>query len=459
MKLFIRGNVLVVLMLLAMMPTVDARALSIQSDTLNICFRLDSIQVDMNFGNNAREWQSFQENYRRYFATTDSLPLRIDIYSGASPEGPAAHNRWLGENRGIAVRRLIRQLMHGRDTRYVIHNEGARWDGLYEAVANSSEPWRDEVLRIIDQPASADETSRDHREQKLRALHGGTVWPVLLERYMAPLRSGSSAILSFLNPRDTVYVRDTVVMAMTMTICPDNQQKVKKERGPVVRQPVWILRTNIPLLATATPNVQAELSLGHKDRWSLNIEGAFSWWTFAYNAYANEMIYGSLELRRWLGSRERHHTLDGWHVGLGVGGGYGDVEWRSKGYQAEVYSGFVNIGWQHRFGSRRQWAFDAGVGLGFAYVPWRRYDGSTLFPVGKEEEHDNHLMWQETGRTNWLGATHLNISVGYVFNQPHAADRRRNADQREADRQDYLQFKKRMKAEEKQKRINEKRRR
>ena len=396
--------------------TADAQQLSVKTDTLQLRFRLDSIHIDMGYIDNAKVWRTFEENYQRYFARADSLPLRIDIYSGASPEGPAAHNIWLGESRGVALQNQIRKLLNGRETRFVIHNEGPRWDALYAAIVASDEPWRDEVLRILEQEPSKNDKQRDHREQKLRALHDGKVWPVLLDKYLAPLRSGSTAVLSFLNPRDTVYVRDTVVLAMT--IYPDKKVKSakKKERGPVVRQPAWILRTNLPLLGLGTPNIQAELSLDRRDRWSVNVEGVFSWWTFSRNAYANQIIYGSVELRRWLGDRSLHHTLDGWHIGLGIGGGYGDVEWKSKGYQAEVYSAFVNIGWQHRFGKRRQWAFDAGIGLGYAYIPYRRYEGSTRYPVGKEEEYDDHLMWQETRQLNWFGTPHVNISIGYVFN-------------------------------------------
>ena len=384
-------------------------------DTLTIRFKLDSIHIDMGYIDNAKVWATFEENYRKYFADKDSLPLRIDIYCGASPEGPAAHNVWLGENRGIALQNQIRQLLNGRDARFVIHNEGPRWNALFNVIADSDEPWRDEVLRIIRQAPSSDDSRRDHREQQLRALRGGTVWPELLNKYLAPLRSGTSAVLSYLNARDTVYLRDTVVLAMT--IYPDKKVKQeKKERSPVLRNPVWILRSNIPLLGLGTPNLQAEMSLDRRDRWSFNIEGVFSWWTFSHNAYANQIIYGSLELRRWLGNRNHHHTLDGWHIGLAVGAGYGDVEWRSEGYQAEVYSAFLNFGWQHRFGKRRQWAFDAGIGLGYAFIDWRKYKGSTLFPVGKEEPYDNHLMWQETNRTNWIGTPHMNISIGYVFN-------------------------------------------
>ena len=112
---------------------------------------------------------------------------------------------------------------------------------------------------------------------------------------------------------------------------------------------------------------------------------------------------------------------------MGVGGGYGDLEWTNRGFQWEVYSGYLNIGWQKRFGSRKQWAFDIGIGLGYAYVPWRRYRGSQIFPIGKEEAQTDHLMWRETGRTHWPGVTHFNISIGYVFPQYDARWKREKA--------------------------------
>ncbi|MBR1503572.1 MAG: DUF3575 domain-containing protein [Prevotella sp.] len=235
---------------------------------------------------------------------------------------------------------------------------------------------------------------------------------------------------------------------LALALYPDSVSSYQSA-PPKLRQPVWLVRTNIPLLFTGfTPNFQAELSLDHKDRWSLNLEGIFSWWTFSRNAYANQLMLGTLELRRWLGSRWKHHTLDGWHIGLAVGGGYGDVEWKSSGYQAEVMAGYINIGWQRRFGRRRQWAIDLGAGVGYAHIPYRRYDGSSTFPVGKEEEYDDHLMWQESSRTNWFGATHLNISIGYVFNQRDAAWKRRKAMERDAERNDYLHFRDSLKARE-----------
>lgn len=435
----------------------------IEEDTLSIRFRMDSIFIDMDYANNRQSWNQFEHNFRKHFSTKSPRALQLDIYSGASPEGPAKHNRWLGENRGEAIRWLVRKQMPGRVGRIVVHNEGARWEGLFEAVAASNEWWRDDVLNIIAQPATTDENVRDHREYKLRSLFGGTIWPLLKERYLAPLRSGATAILTWnaALERDTVVVRDTVVMAAPtlFPVIPPVASAIEqapatglntlpttgammlpqlKPHKPKLRYPVWIMRTNLLMLGVGTPNLQLEWSLGHKDKWSLNVEGAWSWWTFARNAYANEVIYGSVELRRWLGRRWLRHTLSGWHIGLAAGAGYGDVEWKSKGYQGEVYSGFLNIGYQARFGRRKQWAFDAGIGLGYVYAPYRRYDGSTLFPKGREEQYDDHLMWQETSRANWIGTPHVNISIGYVFNQKNATWRRRKANQRDAVRNAVL---------------------
>ncbi len=418
---------------------------SVKADTLSILFRLDSISIDMDFANNRATWDSFLKNFRENFEGKSSRGIRLDIYSGASPEGKASYNRWLGENRGNAVRRLVRRELGNKIGNIIVHNEAARWDGLYDLVAASSEPWRDEVLSIIELPASQDENKRDHREYRLRALRNGSVWPVLLEKYLSKLRSGASAILTWESGRDTVVVRetlvirdtlvtrDTLVMATPVAVIPDTVPVAAPEPPlpPVTRQPVWILRSNLPFLCIGTLNLQGEWSLDHRDHWSVNVEGMWSWFTLLHNAYANELAYGSAEIRYWLGDRRRHHTLDGFHVGFGLGGGYGDLEWKSKGYQFEYFSGYFNFGWQHRFGKRKQWAFDAGIGLGYAYIPHRRYHGSSIYPESRTEEYDDHLMWLETKYRNWIGPTHLNVSLGYVFTTEKSAFRRASADYRD----------------------------
>lgn len=138
------------------------------TDTLQLTFQKDSIHIDMAYDGNDSRWAAFEESFKRQHAGKSPAALRLDIYTGGAPEGTAAYNRWLGENRGQAIRRMVQQRL-GRSIGTIdLHNEGARWYDLYDRVAANREPWRDEVLAIIELPASTSENRRDHREIKLR---------------------------------------------------------------------------------------------------------------------------------------------------------------------------------------------------------------------------------------------------------------------------------------------------
>lgn len=428
---------------------------TLQADTLSILFHIDSISIDMNFGNNAAHWQAFEERFNRDFKDVNPALLRLDIYSGASPEGIAEVNRWLGENRGQAVRRLVRQRLGDRLGEIVVHNEGPRWDGLYDLVARSDEPWRDEVLRIIDLPATTGSYQRDHREWKLRRLQGGKVWPVLLEKYLAPLRSGATAVISWkpgafpvvggTGVRDTIVVRDTTVIirenpahrdTIYIAMEPTNITNIYNVTGfpgksgaagggrdalsdsifqERLRYPAWALKTNLLLWGVVAPNIELEVPLGRKNQWSLELEYFVPWFVWGNNAHAHQFHNWGVEVRRYLGHRERHRWLQGWHIGLAVAAGYYDWEWkRSEGYQGEYINTYVNLGYQTRWG--KHWAFDASLGLGALFTKYRHYYGSSTYPVGHEESWDQHLMYHDSGRTIWPGACHASLQLAYMFN-------------------------------------------
>jgi len=415
---------------------------SVNADTLSILFRIDSINIDMDFADNAAHWQAFEERFNRDFRNVNPALLRLDIYSGASPEGTAERNRWLGENRGLAVRRLVRQRLGDRLGEIIVHNEAARWEGLYDLVARSNEPWRDEVLRIIDLPATTGTFQRDHREWKLRRLQGGKVWPVLLEKYLAPLRSGATAIISWRfagGVRDTIVVRDTTVIirehipvrdtiyiATVPTIVsgypgyPGSQgtgrsaatDSLRLER---LRYPAWALKTNLLLWGVVAPNIELEVPLGRKNKWSLELEYFAPWFIWSNNAHASQFHNFGVEVRRYLGHRERHRWLQGWHIGLAVAAGYYDWEWkRSEGYQGEYINGYINIGYQTRWG--KHWALDASIGLGALLTKYRHYYGSSTYPEGNEEPWDRHLMYHDSGNFLWPGACHASLQLAYMFN-------------------------------------------
>ena len=420
------------------------------TDTLRVQFRLRQHEVDLGYAGNGKRMDAFIDHLRQCVEAETANPnpamaateLCIRIYAGASPEGPAELNKRLGECRGQAIRqalmdRLALEDMDQQVGYVVVVNEGARWQQLGEMVKASNETWRDEVLEVLyrERHEETDNGNLDAREVDLRALHGGSVWAQLMDNYMPALRSVGSAVVMRVpkmmrmaqqSARDTLVIRDTVYYmpcgqeeeaaeSLRSLVNSKTLKTHKEEKAPVPLRMgrAFALKTNLLFLGTGTPNIQAEWWLGR--RWSVQLETLCAWWTLAHGAYANQLLYGGMELRHWLGNRQKHSTLDGWYVGLGGGAGLYDLEWKSQGYQGEAALGYLSLGWQHRFGQRRQWCIDLGVGAGAFMTRYKEYRGSSVSPEGHEEKYDDHLMWQKNGHLVWPGCTHACISIGYCF--------------------------------------------
>ena len=378
------------------------------SDTLEVHFRVGLSNLDPNFADNKHQLDQFVDYVNANYSNVPAQYLKLDVYGGASPEGPIEVNRRLGEERGLALKDAILERLPWLNGRIAVINQGSRWGGLYKMVEQSNEPWRFDVLKIIEEPASENTWSRDARESKLRKLDKGKVWAVLNNKYLPTLRSSGSAIIArIVDKRDTVVIKDTVYYI---------PEPCAPYIAPVFLNHVWAIKTNLLMWGAITPNIQVERSLGKTNRWSIEGEFFCPWFTWSKNAHAHQFLNLGLELRYWLGNRAKHHRLDGWHIGPAVGVGYYDFEWKhSEGYQGEYLNVYCNIGYQHRFGRRKQWAVDGGIGIGYIPTKYRHYLGSSQFPVGHEEEQDDHLMWQDTGWKHIIGATHANISIAYLF--------------------------------------------
>ena len=443
---------------------------ALMRDTLEVRFRLDSTRIDAGFAGNRFRIARFMDSFGRRYRGLDPHAMQLDIYAGASPEGTADHNRWLGQERGASIRRLLRDSLGIRVGNIEIHNLAARWDDFYDAVAASNEPWKDEVLAIIRQEPSRDTKSRDHREAQLRALRGGEVWPILLDRYLAPLRSGGSAVLS-IDPQylsqvmqnasgngtpcgdagwtyagDTLWVcggalqpsqKDTVVVMQNTPYgmypydnypwdnLPEGyyfdsngflrKKQVKKVLVPADKTPAWAVKTNLLFWGVVAPNVSVEIPLGWRNRWALEWEYDHPWFIWSENSHASQILNMSLELRLYLGNRDYHRWLDGWHIGLAFGGGKYDWEWtQHEGWQGEFINPYFNFGYQHRWG--KHWAVDAGMGIGVIPSRYRHYYGGSVYPDNHLEPWDIHLIYHDKGHFVYPGITHINVSISYMFN-------------------------------------------
>ena len=323
----------------------------------------------------------------------------VRIYGWVSPEGGAEFNRRLAQDRAEELARLVSLQwpmavvldVKGMGVDYAIEQKRVNWPLMRRADAYV---WYHPIPRDRGPKPSA----------------GCNCNPCTCN----PCTCGTVVACGC---EDREPIRDTVVLYYV--------PQPKKEREPADQTPAWALKTNLLLLGVAAPNVQAEFPLGRNNRWSVEGEFVFPWWTFAHNAYAEQVLDWGVEFRYWLGRREYHPVLDGWHIGLAAAFGYYDLEWRSEGYQGEFVNGYLNFGYQHRWGSRNQWGIDAGIGIGALYTPrHRRYLGSTLFPANHTEQYDDHLMYQNHGNFVWPGASHVNVTLMYFFDMKRKEDKR-----------------------------------
>ena len=381
-------------------------------DTLHVLFRVGQSEIDMDYADNGARIQSFVEHLRNDFKGANAEETTVTIYTGASPEGPAELNRRLGEQRGLALRQVLVNHLQDKPIHIPVVNEGARWRGLYDMVEASDEPWKADVLRILEQtPRDEGSFQTESREVALRKLKKGKVWEALSTNFLPALRGSGMAVVTERPVPVIVTVHDTIVLRDTILYLPKPCPKPYVDHRNLLA-----LKTNFLLWGALTPNIQLEIPLGTKGRWSIETEFFCSWWTWGNNSHAQQIMNLGVEGRYWLGNRERHHTLDGWHIRLAAAIGYYDLELkRSEGWQGEYLNVYVNGGYQHRFGRHKQWLVDGGIGFGYIPTQHRHYLGSSVYPVGYEESVDNHLMWQGTSWRHILGATHANISIGYLF--------------------------------------------
>ena len=390
-----------------------------RSDTLEVLYRVGQSDIDLSYADNARRIDGFTERVRQRYASVPADQLKLDLYTGASPEGPSELNRRLGEQRGISLRNVLVEKLGARVANITIFNQGARWGGLYNLIKDSDEPWKDDVIKILAKTPGENEYDMDPREQELRRLNGGRVWVQLQNKYLSKLRSSGMAIVAEIpepvHRVDTLVILDTIIYMPEA--CPVYEPPVFYSRNPAIK-------TNLLFWAVGAPNIQVEFPLGKKNRWSIEGEFAMPWITWNKNAHAEQGVNVGFEVRYWLGNRMKHHTLDGWHIGLAAESGYYDVEWKKhEGYQGEFSNTYLNLGWQKRFGKMRRWGFDASVGLGWFHTKYRHYLGSSIYPVGHEETQDYHLMWQDdlnkherySQYRNFFGATHANIGFSYFL--------------------------------------------
>lgn len=116
-----------------------------------------------NAGELAKVRNKIQEINNSYQFVIDS----ISITAGASPEGSAAQNKYLSEQRGERLKDILQNMLDDdlEVQAIKVHSVGEDWISLRNIITGSGLHHKDDILAIIDQTEDQDE-----RESKIMAL-------------------------------------------------------------------------------------------------------------------------------------------------------------------------------------------------------------------------------------------------------------------------------------------------
>ncbi len=136
-----------------------------------------------NFENNAIEFERVDSIINGIKSSKDIEITEFTVSGYASPEGNYEKNRALSDRRANSFANYLSSA-HGIPRGvFKVTGYGEDWEGLIEAIKNSTLEDKEEVLRII-----AQEPNHDARDAKFKRLSNGETWRALLDTYYPSLR-------------------------------------------------------------------------------------------------------------------------------------------------------------------------------------------------------------------------------------------------------------------------------
>lgn len=368
-----------------------------------INYRVNSSTVEKDYMENARTLAMIHKalTSRRVLAGLD----RIVVTAASSPEGSAALNEKLAAQRVLAMKSYLmwQYPFLDRDIIYTF-SAGENWSGLRKMVDEDRRmPYRDEVLRVLDS-----DVSTEYQKSALKRIGNGVAYRYISTHMLPKLRGAAAATLHLKEDFGKVIERiDTVYIEKIKEIVVEKEVAVAEE-PELESHPLFAIKTNLLFDLFSALNVEIEIPIGK--RWSVAGEWVFPWWLYKKKQIALQVGNGNLEIKYWLGNRDDRRQLTGWFVGLYGGGGYYDLEWKTKGYQGEFWHGGVSGGYAHTISKNGNWRMEYTLGVGYMKTKYRKY----VPKFGPDDEW--HLIRQGTGRRSWVGPTRAKVSLVWMIN-------------------------------------------
>ena len=341
----------------------------------------------------------YDNNYQ-YFIN-DAVPYlnthiddlkQINITGSASPEGSFNGNKTLSIKRANALINTIGSIPSDK-----IHIQAIseNYDMLYDLISKSNEPYKNEVLRVLDEGGNI--------KNNLMKLD---CWNDLLKYYFPKLRYTSISMnFSHFEPcTNTIYVHDTLYLYIPQTIIQNDTIYIT----PTIKKyPVLSFKTNLLEDLIGAVNAHAEL---FTYLWgiSLEYEHTFPWWKNDDKYIYYQLLNGMVGIRKYF-----NNDYSKWYIGVYGNTGYYDFSLdKDTGRQGEHRGAGMSAGYVWRKGN---WRFEAFGRVGWLNSNYDKYHAGQPFEgryyydwVGKNEDFIPRRF-----NLNYVGPTMIGFSIGY----------------------------------------------
>ena len=184
-----------------------------------------------------------------------------------------------------------------------------------------------------------------------------------------------------------------ILIIATMALC----LTAKAQTNNIGHHDMVHFSTNLLYDAALVPNVSIEKGFG--ERWSAKASGMLAWWSNDAHHRYWRVAGGSLELRRWLGTKVSAFLHKGHHVGVYAGAYKYDFELGGTGNMADFnYSAGVSYGYSMPIAQRL--SLDMGLSVGYIGGNYTKYD-----------HEDDCYVWIADMKRNYVGVTRAEVSL------------------------------------------------
>ncbi len=387
---------------------------TLETDTLGlkVYFRQGYAKLEPSYRGNEMRLKQFSQGI--HDLKKDSLrrirTIRIEAF--ASPEGSYAMNQRLAEKRAQAIVDFIRRTTNLPDSLFDMAPQGINWKGLTEMVKNSDMPYRDEVLKILNETPEwifKNNVIVDGRHRQLGMLHGGRAYRHMYKYFFPDLRNSESDISCIVErleaPQPEIgMTEEPKAPEAAASPAVEEPETVSEAVTPTTpeKKPFYMaLKTNLLYDAALIPNIGIEFYL--KNGWSIEGNWMYAWWKNDNRHNYWRTYGGELGVRKYFGRRAETKPLTGHHLGL-----YGqmltyDFELGGTGYQSKLSYG-VGVEYGYSLPIGRRLNLDFGIGIGYLGGEYKKYD-----PI------DEHYVWKQTRQRHWFGPTKAEISLVWLI--------------------------------------------